>query len=73
MNRSTPAPEGGFQKAAGLDGIGVIIAERISDRVRHDDLRGEMRDLVDTRSVQWSVLREPASATSPRISSHMRR
>ena len=37
-----------FDQRAGLHRVVEIVAERIRNGIRHDDLRGEMRNGVDT-------------------------
>ena len=39
--------DGGFHQGARLDGVVVVVAERIGDRFRDDDGAGEMDDGLD--------------------------
>ena len=47
MKCLTPPSTAAFDQGARLGGVVEVIAERIADRFRHDDLGGEMGDRVD--------------------------
>ena len=47
MKCLTPVFDRDFDEIARLGGVVEVVAERIGDRFRHDDLGGEMGDRVD--------------------------